>query len=120
MKKDLSEDEKMIQGYINAVARFLRHHQSYSFKLSALPEEQKVIKYHFKRMIRHAVKEDTPLEDCMAIFNERIERLTKANKEEWQRIFDLVRENQEIVTKMTIVIIDDTFRCFTKRCTPKK
>lgn len=113
--KPKTEDEKFRSEYIRLIINHVKNYKFTNHGSLLSPEDKRVIEYHLKDVARHAVLENTSTEECIAIFNGRIERLIKGDKQEWENVLELARRHRNFITQMDIVLMDDLFRHFIKK-----
>jgi len=82
--------------------------------------DKQVIEYHLKDVARESVLVDTTIEECVGMFIERIKRLVKSEKSEWERVREIVKNNARHLTPEEIIEFDSFSHYFYRLNTTQK
>ena len=96
---ELNEDETYRLAYVRLLFKKLKECKADTQpqELQFFPEDQKTIEYHAINVTRHAVSAHISTQDCVALFQGRIERLIAKDNDEWSRINDLITRNKKLL-----------------------
>jgi hypothetical protein len=97
--KQMTRDEILRRDYVNLITKSLKVCRNYSpTSLTFTPQETEALEHHLKNAGRGAVLEDTPTEDCVAVFVARITRVITQDDAEIYQIIDLMNQRQALLT----------------------